>query len=155
MYTLKYTRCIQGNKAKKKRNSKKIIPLLTTQPMNEIENGPWCTIYMHPNPIRKQNKGAAFHKDCKIAWSANSVSSKILLFLFFHKVQNKYKGAAFHTFFLFFPTKEPFHPRMVSLIELGITQWTPKRVKIRCLIIAAVGQWISTWFADSSSALHK
>ena len=53
MYTLKYTWCIQGNKAKKKRNSKKIIPLLTTQPINEIENEPWYTIYMHPNPIWK------------------------------------------------------------------------------------------------------
>ena len=96
-----------------------------------------------------------YKKDRKIAWSSNSVSSKILLFLSFHKVQNKHKGAAFHAFFLFFPTKVPFQPRMVSLIELGKTQWTPKRAKIRCQIIAALGQWISTWFVDSSSALHK
>ena len=70
-----------------------------------------------------------YKKDCKIAWSANSESSKILLFLSFHKVQNKHKGAAFHAFFLFFPTKVPFQPRMVSLIELGKTNEHQKEQK--------------------------
>ena len=147
-YTWKYTRSIQCNKAKREEKTRK--PLLTTQPINEIENGPWSTIYWTLTQPENMYK-----KDRKIAWSANSVSSKILLFLSFHKVQNKHKGAAFHAFFLFFPTKVPFQPRMVSLIELGKTQWTPKRAKIRCQIIAALGQWISTWFVDSSSALHK
>ena len=43
-YTWKYTRSIQGNKAKREEKTRK--PLLTTQPINEIENGPWSTIYI-------------------------------------------------------------------------------------------------------------
>ena len=62
-----------------------------------------------------------YKKDRKIAWSANSASSKILLFLSFHTILNKHKGVAFHAFFLLFSTKESFQPRMVSLMELGIT----------------------------------
>ena len=124
--------------------------------------------YLQPNQSKKSKMDHEVQSTCsltqsenmykknrKIAWSVYSVSSKILLFLSFHKVQNKHKGAAFHAFFLFFPTKVSFQPRMVSLIELGKTQWTPKKAQIRCQIIATLGQWINTWFADSSSALHK
>ena len=145
VYT-KYTRQ-QGQRGRKKQKQKLYLqPNQSTKSKMDHEARSTCTLTQSEN---------MYKKDCKIAWSANSVSSKILIFLSFHKVQNKHKRVAFHAFFLFFPTKVSFQPRMVSLIELGKTQWTPKRAQIRCQIIATLGQWINTWFAYSSSTLHK
>ena len=117
-------------KGKKKQKNPYLQPNQSMKSKVDHEAQFTCTLTQSEN---------MYKKDRKIAWSANSVSSKILLFLSFHKVQNKHKGTAFHTFFLFFPTKVSFQPRMVSLIELGKTQWTPKRAKIRCQIIATLG----------------
>ena len=62
-----------------------------------------------------------YKNDCKIAWSVSLVSSKSLLFLSLDKDQNKHNWAAFHAFFLFFPTKEPCQLSKRSLIEKDMT----------------------------------
>ena len=59
----------------------------------DCELKPICTVTQFKN---------MYKKDRKITWFDDSESSKALLFLFFHKVQNKYKGVALHVFFLFY-----------------------------------------------------
>ena len=56
-------------------------------------------------------------------------SSKAIEFLAFQITQNKHNGPNCHATFLFFPTKDPLHPKKVSLTERGKTHETPKKEK--------------------------
>ena len=107
---------------------------------------PKCTLTHSKNMCMKEHK---------IAWFIKSESLKALRFLSFHRVQNKYNRAALHTFFLFFPTKDPCQIRRTSLIMKDITHWTSKRAKIRCHNKVTFGQWSRIWLANSSSPLYK
>ena len=57
----------------------------------------------------------------------NSLLSNAILFLSFHTIQKRHKGANFQVFLRFLPTKDPNQPRRVSITEQGRTQVTPKR----------------------------
>ena len=54
-------------------------------------------------------------------WMDSTPPSKAILFLAFQTDQNKHKGPTFQTALCFLPTKNPFHPKRVSLIEDGNT----------------------------------
>ena len=68
-------------------------------------------------------------KDNLIYWSIHPIFSNDILFLSFHIIQNKYKGATFNPFFCLFPTKEPSELKRASLNEDHITQNTPNKDK--------------------------
>ena len=59
----------------------------------------------------------------------STYSSKVTLFPTFQTDQNKHKRFASQTVLRFLPTKDPFHPKRVSLTEEGNTQDTPNKVK--------------------------
>ena len=69
------------------------------------ELSPMYTV-THPQKI--------YMKDYFIAWFPFSIFSKVLPFPSFQMVQNKHKGAAFQTFFLSFPKKDPCQLKRAS-----------------------------------------
>ena len=140
---LKCTWCIQGQKKGGIHKKSTLSPHL--QPSQSIKSNKDNELY--PKYALTHSKNMSI-KECRIAWSINSESSKALRFLSFHIVQNKNKWAIFQALFIFFPTK-------ASLIEKGITHYTSKRAKIRCHRKIALGRWRRIWFTSSSSPLHK
>ena len=64
-------------------------------------------------------------------WSENSSLLNTQIFLSFHTVQNKHKGAICQAFLRTLPIKAPCHPRRVFFIEQERIQATPKREKRR------------------------
>lgn len=60
-------------------------------------------------------------------WIDNSSSSVETALLTLQTVQNKNRGAALQTPFLFLPTKGPFQPSKACQTEEGKTQATPKK----------------------------
>ena len=98
---LKYTQCIRGQKRKKRQKATPSLHLQPNQSMKSKRDNKLDSIY---TLTHSKNM---YIKERKIAWSVSSKSLKALWFLSFYKVQNKHKGVAFQTFFLFFPTKAP------------------------------------------------
>ena len=147
-----HTKHTRHLRPKKKRGTHKTTSSPHLQPSQSMKSNednklkPTCTLIQSKN---------MYKMDCEIAWSANLESSKALWFLSFYKVQNKHKGATLHAFFTFLPNKSTGPTKNASLTEDDTTHWTPKRAKISYQSKAAMEQWRSIWFVDSSSPLHK
>ena len=88
-------------------------------------------------------------------WSDRTSFSKTILFLSFHTIQNKQRGAARQTLLCFLSFKGACQPKRVSLTEKGVTQLTPNKENKRSHKTFALGQWIRMWFIISSSSQHK
>ena len=88
-------------------------------------------------------------------WSFYSLSSKALWFHSLQIVKKMRRGAMFHTFFIFFPTKEPCQPKRRALTEEGIIHGTLNKENNRCHRSLTLKQWRSKWSIDSSSCLHR
>ena len=80
---------------------------------------------------------------------------KALLFLSFHMVQNKQRGAVRHTFFRLLPTKELCHPKSMSPTEKERTQSTPNKENKKFHNTLVLTQWIRMWSMVSSSSRQK
>ena len=95
-----------------------------THPINESKkvNGPSFV-----NKLASDQ--SELRKEVFSLWIKNTSSSKPILFLVFQTVQKMQRGPAFQTVLRFFPTKKPFQPNRVSLINNRNTQDTSKRVK--------------------------
>ena len=107
-----YTRPKKGEGFTKTTPSSHLQPNQSIKSNKDNVLNPKCTLNHSKN---------IYMKESKIAWSVKSKSSKALQFLSFHSIQNKHKGVVLHTFFLFFPTKDPYQLRKASLIEKDIT----------------------------------
>ena len=77
-------------------------------------------------------------------------SSNAIEFLAFQITQNKHNDPNCHATFLFFPTKEPLHPKRVSLTKRGKTHETPKKERNTIHTSLVFSQWIRRWSIDSS-----
>ena len=66
----------------------------------------------HPNQDHKLHT-----KEFFIIWTKNSVLSNASKFLSFHTFEKIHIGTTFQDFLQALPTKEPCHPRSVSLTE--------------------------------------
>ena len=77
-------------------------------------------------------------------------SSNAIEFLSFQITQNKHNGPNCHATFLFFPTKDPLHPKRVSLTERGKTHETPKKERNTIHTSLVFSQWIRRWSIVSS-----
>ena len=64
-------------------------------------------------------------------------------------------GAAFQALIHLLSTKEPCHPRRVSLTNSDKTHRTPKMESTSYHKILALPQWRRIWSMDSTSSLHK
>ena len=82
-----------------------------------------------------------YTKEFLSLWIDNSSSSKATLFLGFQTVQKRHNGLALQTPFVFFPTKDPSHPKSVAFTVAGSTHCTPKREQSNSQRILALEQW--------------
>ena len=114
-----------------------------THPINESKkvNGPSFV-----NKLASDQ--SELRKEVFSLWIKNTSSSKAILFLVFQTVQKMQRGPTFQTVLRFFPTKKPFQPNRVSLINNRNTHDTPKRVKASPTMLLSFhneeggGQWI-------------
>ena len=125
-------------------------PLMGTHPINESKkvNGPSFV-----NKLASDQ--SELRKEVFSLWIKNTSSSKAILFLVFQTVQKMQRGPTFQTVLRFFPTKKPFQPNRVSLINNRNTQDTSKRVKSISHNALVFSQWRRGWLMDSSFAWQK
>ena len=121
-------------------------PNQAKNPTKEIELSTLVTL-AHPHKVNR--------KEDFILWAEGASFSKTTLFLSSHNVQNKQRGAAIQTLFLFFPTLALCQARKSCRTVRGKTQLASVIAKSKSHNILALAQWISKWSIVSSYSSHK
>ena len=141
----KYTR-LQPLKQKTKQPNPYLEAIHSKKPIREFDS---MSMYTLAQP-KKLYTNEVFN-----FWKANTPPLKASLFLSFHIDQKMKSGMDFHTFFLFFHTKEPFQLLRTSFTEFGKTHCTPHNARMISHNPFATVQWIKIWLIVSSSHPHK
>ena len=121
-----YKGCLRMPK-KRKRGTKNNTPSNRIQQIHKINNGRRTENYIHLSPspnITKERKFKPLDRTPLI------IKSPPISFL--PSSPKKTRATRHIFFFLFLPTKEPYHPNEVTLTEKGSTHDTPKRENNKC-----------------------
>ena len=111
------------------------------QPKNGVNGSRKPTIprnYLYPNQVKKSNKDLSLSplytldQDQKLQmkelfnlYAENAFLSKVTLFLLHQTDQKRQRGAAFHTFLHFLPTRDPCQERRTCHTKKGKTHPIP------------------------------